>query len=102
MINSTIGNGSPRRWTRLVAGIAHIGASDVARGFAGRRGSVVTTGAGSNDLRMIYCVVGNRCPGRREPFMTAVAEIRTVYVCTILTAGTDTIVTGYTLVWGKR
>lgn len=59
-----------------MTGLANIGRIDVVNRFATRRGAVVTTKAGAQDLVMIHCIGRYRCPWRGTGQVTGVARLR--------------------------
>ena len=65
----------PWCWPDGMTGIAIIRRSDMRCPFTAGDGSIVTTDAGTDDLRVIYCSWLNGCPGGREYGMTTVALV---------------------------
>ena len=65
----------PGGWSDGMTGIAIIRRSDMRCPFTAGDGSIVTTDAGTDDLRVIYCNWLNGCPGGRERGMTTVALV---------------------------
>lgn len=58
---------------RAMTRVTHVGAVDMTGGFARRRRTVVTTGTGTDNLRVIHCIGSHRCPRSWSGSMTGIA-----------------------------
>ena len=59
-------------------------------------GAIVTTDTGTNDLVVINCATGNRCPGCWAWFMTGIASVRGINMTGGLATGNGAIMTAGT------
>ena len=75
-----------------------ISAENVIGGFTRSYRAVMTTGAGTNHLRMINCKCRHRYPGSRGFFMAGIAEISAWNMAGTLTTCRHTIVANSTVI----
>lgn len=72
MIHRATQHRNPRYGSRLMAGLAQVGGTDVIITLATGHNAVMTTDAATTDLGVIHCARRNRCPLSREFFMAGV------------------------------
>ena len=81
-----------------MASIAVIAATNVIIALTNGCCAIVATHASANDLVVIHCTTGYRCPVSGQRFMAGITQIGGINMCIRFTGGIRIVVTGNTVI----